>query len=93
MKKARGGLPLGPLCFGVMKYFETIFLFGTDEILQCFGRKGLYDFLGRDLDGGAGLRVAADTGLAGPDLDGYETGDGKFVPLFDSLAGQFSKFG
>lgn len=76
-----------------MGNFESLSLLGGDNILQGFGWEGLDNLLSRDLDGGTGLGVAADTGLAGPNLDGYETGDCELVPLFDSLAGQFAKFG
>jgi hypothetical protein len=69
-----------------------LFFLGED-ILQCLGGEGLDDFLGRDLDGGAGLGVAADARLAGSNLDGDKAGEGELVSLFDRLGGQFGKLG
>ena len=71
----------------------ALFFLGSDNILQGLGGKGLDDFLGRDLDGGAGLGIPSHARLAGPDLDGDEAGDGELIPLFDWFGGQFVKLG
>lgn len=70
-----------------------LFFLGGDDILQCLGGEGLDDPFGWDLDGGAGLRVAADAGLAGPDLNGDKAGEGELVSFFDSFGGQLAKPG
>jgi hypothetical protein len=65
-----------------------LFFLGSDYILQGLGGKGLDDFLGRDLDGGAGLGISADAGFTGTNLNGDEAGEGELVSLFDGLGGQ-----
>jgi hypothetical protein len=47
----------------------VLLLFRGDYILQGLGGKGFDDFLGRDLDGGAGLGIPSHARLAGPDLN------------------------
>ncbi len=93
MNKGPGGFISGPFSFLRVNCSLSLFLLGRDEILQGFGGEGFDDLLGRDFDGGAGLGVAADAGLAGSNLDRDESGDGELVSLFNGLGGQIIKSG